>query len=93
LPSSPWSSSYSPQRNAAAIDSIADQPVADRITHLVSRLIFRGIYFTQMSRWAWIKVVGCNWRTIFKLTRESFAERSAARKRSTSAPDRLNQQR
>ena len=79
-----WSSSYSPQRNAAAIDSISDQPVADRITHLVSRLFFRGIYFTQMSRWAWIKVVGRNWRTIFKLTREGFAERSAARRKKSS---------
>ena len=83
-----WSSSYSPQRNAAAIDSISDQPVADRITHLVSRLFFRGIYFTQMSRWAWIKVVGRNWRTIFKLTREGFAERSAARRKKSSTSTR-----
>jgi radical SAM superfamily enzyme YgiQ (UPF0313 family) len=84
-----WSSTYSPERNTAAIDSIAHQPVADRILHLVARLFFRGIYFTQMSRWEWMKVVGRNWRTIFKLTKEGFAEMAARRKRNA-LPERLN---
>jgi radical SAM superfamily enzyme YgiQ (UPF0313 family) len=76
-----WSSSYSPERNAAAIDSIAHHPVSDRVIHLVSRLFFRGIYFTQMSRWAWLKVVKSNRRAIFKLTKEGLIELSAARRK------------
>jgi len=85
-----WLSSYSPERNAAAIDSISDQPVSHRVTHLVSRLFFRGIYFTQMSRWAWMKVVGSNWRTIFKLTKEGVVELTAARRKRNSPPGHLN---
>jgi len=81
-----WLSSYSPERNAAAIDSISDQPVADRIIHLISRLFFRGIYFTQMSRWAWIKVVGRNWRVILKLTNEGLVELTAARRKRNAHP-------
>jgi radical SAM superfamily enzyme YgiQ (UPF0313 family) len=85
-----WSSSYSPGRNTAAIESISDHPVADRIIHLVSRLFFRGIYFTQMSKWAWVKVVGSNWRMIFKLTKEGLGELSAARRNRKALPERLN---
>jgi len=69
-----WRGSYSPDRNAQAIDSISYQPVSSRIIHLVCRLFFRGIYFPQMSRWAWIKVIARNRRTIFKLTKEGIAK-------------------
>jgi len=62
-----WSVSYSPERNAEVIESISDKHVAYRILHLVVRLFFRGIYFPQLGKWAWIKVIGQNRRTIFKL--------------------------
>jgi len=65
-----WSSSYSPERNAQAIDSIRDKHVSYRILHLTVRLFFRGIYFPQMGRWAWIKVISQNRRTIFKIIKE-----------------------
>jgi hypothetical protein len=65
-----WSASYSPERNAQAIESISDKPVADRIIHLVSRLFFRGIYFPQMGTRAWLKVIFQNRRTIFNLVVE-----------------------
>ena len=68
-----WSSSYSPERNAQAIESIGDKPVADRIIHLVSRLFFRGIYFPQMGTRAWLKVIFQNRRTIYHLIREGVA--------------------
>ena len=44
-----WSSSYSPQQNAHAVDSISEEPLKYRISHLVARLFFRGIYFPQMG--------------------------------------------
>jgi radical SAM superfamily enzyme YgiQ (UPF0313 family) len=75
-----WSASYSPERNAAAIDSIRNQPVAYRIGHLIARLCFRGIYFPQMGRRAWLKVIVQNRRTIFSLMNEAFGAWREARK-------------
>ncbi len=66
-----WSRSYSPERNFEAIQSIKQtSPIDVRISHLVARLFFRGIYFPQMSRSAWIKLLFDNRRTIFSLTAE-----------------------
>src|SRR5437879_1588985 len=39
-----WSSAYSPAATARALDAIADEPVPYKISHLVSRIFFRGIY-------------------------------------------------
>lgn len=75
-----WSSSYSPERIAKALDSIRDKPVEYRISHLIARLFFRGIYFPQMGCWAWMKVIAQNRSTIFKLGRESFAAWREARR-------------
>lgn len=65
-----WKRSYSPERNQQAIDSITDKPIDHRIMHLISRLIFRGIYFPQMGKRAWAKLVFDNRRLIYSLTRE-----------------------
>jgi radical SAM superfamily enzyme YgiQ (UPF0313 family) len=77
-----WSASYSPGRITEAIDLISHKSVEARIMHLISRLFFRGIYFPQMGRWAWIKVVAQNRQTIFKLVGEAIdAWRLARRKK------------
>lgn len=65
-----WVSSYSPERNASAVDSIKDKPIAHRIMHVISRLIFRGIYFPQMGKRAWAKLLFANRRLIYALARE-----------------------
>jgi radical SAM superfamily enzyme YgiQ (UPF0313 family) len=65
-----WSCSYSPERNVEAIESIADQPVGYRVSHLVARLCFRGIYFPQMGWRAWVKVLWQNHKPILQLSRE-----------------------
>jgi radical SAM superfamily enzyme YgiQ (UPF0313 family) len=65
-----WARSYSPERNWEAINSIKDVPIETRISHLVARLFFRGIYFPQMNRRAWVKLLLENRKTIFSLTRE-----------------------
>ncbi|HEV2799087.1 MAG TPA: radical SAM protein [Pyrinomonadaceae bacterium] len=76
-----WTNSYSPQRNAEAMQAIKDKPVEVRISHLVARLFFRGIYFPQMSKWAWLKLVAENRATLFGLVREGAGKWRAARKR------------
>src|SRR5947209_17380627 len=40
-----WANSYSPAAIERAIESIADEPAAYKISHLLARLFFRGIYF------------------------------------------------
>jgi radical SAM superfamily enzyme YgiQ (UPF0313 family) len=67
-----WSASYSAEANARAIDMIPHKTVGQRLTHLISRLFFRGIYFPQMTKREWMRVIADNRHTIFKLTREAF---------------------
>ncbi|MGI8556605.1 MAG: B12-binding domain-containing radical SAM protein [Pyrinomonadaceae bacterium] len=76
-----WERSYSPERIAEAIDAISDKPIEIRIGHLVARLFFRGIYFPQMGKKAWLKLLLQNRRTILALTKEGFSKwREASRK-------------
>ncbi len=67
-----WTDSYSPEAIARAIDSLAGRPLWLRISLFVGRLSFRGIYFPQMGKLAWLKVVAQNRGVIFKLFREAF---------------------
>ncbi|MGA9995055.1 MAG: radical SAM protein [Pyrinomonadaceae bacterium] len=76
-----WANSYSPERNQRAIESISDQPLNFRIIHFVMRLFFRGIYFPQMNKRAWIKLITDNRRTLFRLTREAIGTYRSSRKR------------
>jgi radical SAM superfamily enzyme YgiQ (UPF0313 family) len=64
-----WAHSYSPAGIATAVNSISDGPIGHRISILIARLCFRGIYFPQMGRWAWTKVIVQNRRTIYKLAK------------------------
>lgn len=68
-----WSRSYSPERNFEAINSIRHAPIDTRVSHLVARLFFRGIYFPQMGKRAWLKLIFDNRRSIISLSREGFA--------------------
>src|SRR4030095_4549899 len=73
-----WSPSYSPKRNEEAVDAIADAPLKDRISMLVARLFFRGIYFPQLGCKSWCKVIWQNRRTIFKLVTAAVEKRTSA---------------
>jgi radical SAM superfamily enzyme YgiQ (UPF0313 family) len=75
-----WRASYSPQRIEKAIESISDKPIDQRVMHLIVRLTFRGIYFPQMSKLAWIRVMFDNRRPIYKLTKEAISKWSATRR-------------
>jgi len=67
-----WTDSYSPAATKRAIDQIANAPAPFKISHLVARLCFRGIYFPQKGSLAWLKVLIENRRIIFRIVRESF---------------------
>ena len=74
-----WSISYSPERNSSALDAIDKAPLQYRITHFVARLFFRGIYFPQMGKRAWLKLIAQNRRTIYRLLKESISAYRASR--------------
>ena len=81
-----WADAYSPQAIAKAVASLEHQPVGYRINILVTRLLFRGIYFPLMGRWAWVKAITNNRRTIFKLVVEAFG---AWRKARNNSPEKI----
>jgi hypothetical protein len=70
-----WSASYSAEANARAIEKIQHKTVGHKLIHLISRLFFRGIYFPQMTKREWIRVIVDNRRMISMLAREAFAAR------------------
>jgi radical SAM superfamily enzyme YgiQ (UPF0313 family) len=69
-----WTNSYGPAATRRALDSIADEPVPYKISHLVARLFFRGIYFPKKSAWRWAGLIAQNRGAIFQLVRESFTQ-------------------
>lgn len=78
---SAWERSYSPERNQEAIHALRDMPIATRISHLVARMFFRGIYFPQMGTRAWLKLMYANRKPIMSLTREGLSQWRASKKR------------
>jgi len=80
-----WASSYSAEAIERAVDAIDEKSIGYRINMFVARLCFRGIYFPQMGKWEWMKLIAQNRRTIFKLISEALGERSAAAERRESA--------
>ena len=75
-----WSASYSPKRNQEAVDLLKDAPIDVRISHFVARMFFRGIYFPQMSKIAWIRLLLQNKKTIWQLGRDGFRTWRSARR-------------
>ena len=78
-----WIVSYSPERTERALESLSDKSVHDRVMHLTMRLLFRGIYFPQLNKRAWLKVIVNNRRPIYKLAREGFGKWRATRRRAS----------
>lgn len=81
-----WKNSYSPAANRRALAALRHKHVAYRISHLVARLFFRGIYFPHGGRRGWLKLIAQNWRAIFGLVRDAFrAQPAGAGPRDTKA--------
>ena len=67
-----WSAAYSPQAIEHAVDSLNYKALGYRINILIARLCFRGIYFPQMGRFAWLKSIIENRHIIYKLIKQGF---------------------
>jgi radical SAM superfamily enzyme YgiQ (UPF0313 family) len=74
-----WEKSYSPEAITKALESVAHKPLGFRVNILISRICFRGIYFPQLGRFAWVKTIFQNRHTIFGAVREGLGLRRAAR--------------
>jgi radical SAM superfamily enzyme YgiQ (UPF0313 family) len=66
-----WRRSYSPAATRKALRALRHEPVPYRISHLVARLFFRGIYFPPKSVWGWLKLIAQNGLAIGGLIRDS----------------------
>jgi radical SAM superfamily enzyme YgiQ (UPF0313 family) len=81
-----WASSYSAEAIERAVDAIDEESIGYRINMLIARICFRGIYFPQMGKWQWVKLIAQNRRTIFKLIAEGFGkQRKAVERRETAS--------
>jgi hypothetical protein len=76
-----WRTSYSPENNDRMVDSLRDTRFDDRMVHFVMRMFFRGIYFPQMNKRAWVKLIAQNRRPIMKLVKDGVGQYRAAKKR------------
>ena len=76
-----WRISYSPQNNDRMVESLREQRFDDRMIHFVMRMFFRGIYFPQMNKRAWVKLIAQNRRPIMKLFKDGVGQYRAHKKR------------
>lgn len=70
-----WRESYAPARTRDVLDSLANEPVPYRASHLIARLFFRGIYFPQKSAWQWLKLLAIHRSAITHLAFEAIMHR------------------
>jgi len=66
-----WTNSYSPAATRRALESISGEPAAYKISHLMARLFFRGIYFPQKGAWQWLKLAVQNRVAISRVVKDS----------------------
>jgi radical SAM superfamily enzyme YgiQ (UPF0313 family) len=66
-----WTNSYSPAAIESALNSIANEPAPFKISHLSSRLLFRGIFFPQKGSWQWLKLIAQYRRSIWQVVKYS----------------------
>jgi radical SAM superfamily enzyme YgiQ (UPF0313 family) len=68
-----WAASYSPAANAVAMKWLESSgSLPDRILHFLARIAFRGIYFPQMKRSDWLKILFQNRSSILKIILQAF---------------------
>jgi len=65
-----WTNAYSAAATRKAIDSMASAPAPYKISHLIARLFFRGIYFPNKGAWAWVRAIAENRSTIIHVVRQ-----------------------
>jgi radical SAM superfamily enzyme YgiQ (UPF0313 family) len=78
-----WTNSYSPAATHRVLDALADEPAPYKISHLMSRLFFRGIYFPQKGVWQWVKLIAQNRGPVWRVLRDSFTQWRGTRDRNS----------
>jgi radical SAM superfamily enzyme YgiQ (UPF0313 family) len=76
-----WTHSYSPAATERALASIAGEPVPYKISHLMSRLFFQGIYFPKKGAWSWLKLIARNRRSIYRVVQDAFTQWHGSKER------------
>jgi radical SAM superfamily enzyme YgiQ (UPF0313 family) len=69
-----WMDSYSPARTREALEWMKDEPIPYKISHLIARFFFRGIYFPHQGTWGWMAAIAQHRGIIFQLARESVSK-------------------
>jgi len=69
---SAWLNSYSPEATGMALESIKDEPAAYKISHLMARLFFRGIYFPKKGTWQWLRLIFQNRAPVYRVVKDCF---------------------
>jgi radical SAM superfamily enzyme YgiQ (UPF0313 family) len=82
-----WTASYSPATNSSALRRLEPRTLVDRIMHLIGRLAFRGIYFPQMKKREWARVLFENRGPILRLLAQSLELKFKRRPREASSLD------
>ena len=83
-----WSHCYDPAafRRAQRWLRENQKTYGHQVTHFVARLLFRGIYVPQMTRWAWIKLLMQNFRVIGSLVYQGFRAQGRDRRKKLPQP-------
>ncbi len=83
-----WSHCYEPAAFRRAQRWLLDneKPFGQQLTHFVARLLFRGIYFPQMTHWAWIKLLVQNIHTLGSLVYSGLQAQKKNRKKKLLSP-------
>ncbi len=69
-----WTNSYSPAATKLALNSIVDEPAPYKISHLLARFFFRGIYFPQKGTWQWLKLIAENRSSVWRIVKDSYTQ-------------------
>ena len=77
-----WSAAYGPAafRRTQKWMLSKGKPFAQQLTLFIARLLFRGIYFPQMTGWSWVKLMISNLPTTLSLVRSGLRVRWGSRK-------------
>ncbi len=83
-----WARCYRPRTFARTQRWLIDRGkgMDPQITYLVSRLLFRGIYFQTATPWAWVRLLGANLPTIASVVVRALFRIGPRREPGASAP-------
>jgi len=67
-----WRRSYEPEAIAKALRKIEDRPFQERVVMFFAWLIFRGIYFPQLTKRQWLGLLWSNRASLMRILKEAY---------------------